>query len=515
MAVSKGSTNQAWSKFGHYLSLCLIFLGVVVRSIQYLSNRSFWGDEVNLALNIIERSYEELFQVLDNNQAAPLGFLWWSKLNTQIWGNSEYVLRLLPFIASIVSLGLFYRLVRQYCSGLAAPIAIALFVGGRHTLYFATELKPYSSDVAIALILFWLLVKASPQILPTKQIISYSCIGSLAIWLSYPSIFILAGIEGCSLLFVNRKNFFEIISNRLVIYVCWIISFGLFYWLAIVNTLSNEDLNSSWSSRYPDSWVDITWLFDALGRFFYHPMGFRGITDGIGIFAFIVGCIVYYRRDRTIFLYLVAPFIATIIAAYLHKYPFRDRLILFLAPFGIMIVAEGIAFMLSKLSYHYRGNFFQLPGLLSLLGIVCLWALVFPPLGRVARLTINPETKHEVKPVLEYVARNSQPEDRIYVYAEANQAVIYYAALNDYTDLDYTYGTTSFSAKGKKLSDKLDELAQDLQPLQGHQVWFILRADSAAEMEFLEYLDRVGTRKDYFRQPGASAYLYDLPNWKQ
>ncbi len=154
-AVSnKSNLKRAnWLKFFNYLSLCFISLGVLVRIVQYLSNRSLWGDEINLALNIIERSYGELSQVLDNNQAAPLGFLWLEKLATQIWGNSEYALRLLPFIASIVSLGVFYRLVRQYSSTIAAPIAIALFACGRYTLYFATELKPYSSDVAIALIL--------------------------------------------------------------------------------------------------------------------------------------------------------------------------------------------------------------------------------------------------------------------------------------------------------------------------------------------------------------------------
>jgi hypothetical protein len=331
------------------LALCGVLLGVLVRTVQYLSNRSLWGDEVNLALNIIDRSYGELSQVLDNNQAAPLGFLWVEKLATQIWGNSEYALRLFPFLSSIVSLGVFYLLVR-YSSALAAPIAIALFAGGRYTLYFATELKPYSSDVAIALSLFWLLVKTQHKILQTREIIAFACLGSLAIWFSYPAIFVLAGLSGWNLVTASKKSLVKIIINRLGIYFTWLASFGSFYFLTIANTLSNEDLSSSWESRYPDSWSDILWVFDALGRFFYHPMGFLGFTDGIGIFAFIVGCVVCYRRNRNIFLALVSPLVATIIAAYLHKYPFRDRLVLFLAPLAMIIVAEGIAFMLTKLN---------------------------------------------------------------------------------------------------------------------------------------------------------------------
>ncbi|MGB5633861.1 MAG: hypothetical protein WBM44_26145 [Waterburya sp.] len=95
---------------------------------------------------------------------------------------------------------------------------------------------------------------------------------------------------------------------------------------------------------------------------------------------------------------------------------------------------------------------------------------------------------------------------------EGNRAFVYYLKLKGYANLDYTYGTTNFSSKGKKLPDKQRELAADLQPLRGHRVWFILRADPPEELEILQYLDQAGQRKDYFPQTGASAYLYDLSN---
>lgn len=491
----------------NYLSLFLVGWGILVRLIQYLHNRSLWGDEVNLALNIIDRSYVELAQVLDNNQAAPLGFLWLEKLITQMVGNSEYALRLLPFTASLVSLGVFYRLVRRYSSTIAIPIAIVLFIGGRHTLYFATELKPYSSDVAIALILWWLGVTARHKILNIKEVFSFACLGSLAIWLSYPAILVLGSLAGWNLLTAPRKLRFKILVNRSGIYLSWLISFALFYYSTIAQTLTNEDLSSSWQSRYPDSFGDLLWLFDALGRFFYHPMGFSGITDGIGIFAFIVGCVVWYRRDRSIFLALISPFVATIIAAYLHQYPFRDRLVLFLAPLGIAIVAEGVAWMLTG---SKRGNK-TYNWLRGILGIICLYALTFPAIYRAGNFTVHPEQKHEVRPVLEYVVEQMRSPDEIYVYTEANAAFIYYAKLNGYANLDATHGTVSFAAKGK-LAEKQQQLAEELQPLEGDRVWFVLRADPIVEREILQYLDRLGQQQDSFHQTGASAYLYNLNN---
>ncbi len=58
------------------ISVGFVIFGVVVRLVQYLNNRSIWFDEANLALNIVNRSYFQLLSPLDNNQAAPPGFLW-------------------------------------------------------------------------------------------------------------------------------------------------------------------------------------------------------------------------------------------------------------------------------------------------------------------------------------------------------------------------------------------------------------------------------------------------------
>ena len=496
-----------WSKYCDYLTWCLVFLGILVRLVQYLSNRSLWGDEVNLALNIIDRSYLELTQTLDYNQAAPLGFLWLEKLATQVFGNSEYALRLLPFVASIVSLGVFYCLTRLYSSPGGGVIAIALFVGGRYLLYFATELKPYSSDVAIALILFWLLSRVHHQMLKVKEIIGLAILGSLAIWFSYPSVFMLAGLEAWNLLTASSKRWYKIIVNRIGIYITWIVSFGLFYFVTIADTLTNEDLSSSWSARYPDSFGDILWLFDALGRFFYHPMGFAGIADGIGIFAFIVGCVAWYRRDHRIFLALIAPFIMTLFAAYLRQYPFRDRLVLFLAPLGILIVAEGIALLLTQLGKINLANRYRC-WLFGLLGIVCLYALTVPTISRASNLIIHPEVKHEVRPVVEYVAAKYQPGDKIYVYAGAVQAFAYYVDLKDYSNLNYANGSANFSQKGS-IEETRSQFATEIEPL-SDRVWFVFRAEADEELAAREYLDTVGQQLDSFQQPGASAYLYRL-----
>ena len=531
-SINLTSLNQAkLLKFLRYLSLFLVISGIAIRLIQYFNNRSLWFDEVNLALNIVNRSYGELTQTLDHNQAAPLGFLWVEKLATQIFGNNEYALRLFPLVSNLVAFGVFYRLVYRYTSPLAAPIAIALFAFGRHTLYFATELKQYSSDIAIALILFWFLTKIGHKILNSREILGYALLGSLVIWFSHPSIFMLAGIEGYYLLTAASKDRFKILFNRLLVYFAWLTSFGLFYFLTIAKTMNNEDLASSWSSRYPATFWDIEWLLDALGRFFYNPMGFTGITDGIGIFAFIFGCVAWYSKNKTFLGALIAPFVATLIAAYLHQYPFRERLVVFLVPLGIIIIAEGIAWLLSKfktgdksLGVEYaackaafpptkiiKNNRFKTSLLAGLLGVFCLVALTIPPITRASSFIIHPELKHEIRPVAEYVLSHKQPGDTIYVYSLGAQAFTYYAARLGYSEQDYILGLGNLSYKDKEAAQNWQELKADIEPLRGKsRVWFVLRAEESEEAAILEYLNQIGQEIDVFKQPGASAHLHDL-----
>lgn len=74
----------------HVFSYFILTLGAINRIIQYEFNRSLWADEAVLALNIVHRSYLELFQPLDYDQAAPPGFLMIEKLTIELFGNQEY-----------------------------------------------------------------------------------------------------------------------------------------------------------------------------------------------------------------------------------------------------------------------------------------------------------------------------------------------------------------------------------------------------------------------------------------
>lgn len=481
--------------------------GFAVRFVQYLSNRSLGGDEASISLNIVTRTYRELLEPLSYNQAAPPGFLTVEKLAVQWFGNSEYSLRLFPLLASAIALLAFYRLATRYTSQITALIAIAFFACLPYLVYYATEVKQYSSDVAIALLLFLLLVSFRATLIDCTQIILLALTGSVAIWFSHPSIFILSGVELSSFIIVPASRRWQWLIRRLPVYLSWVTSFILLYWLTIRPTLENEVLTSSFADRYPESWFDLLWLLDALGRFFYRPLGFLGIIDGIAILAFMIGCIVLYRQNKTYLLTLISPFFTTLVATYLHKYPFRERLILFLAPFAILMIAEGM-------SWTIKSGFIRIRRF-SLLGVFLLAILLIPPAITASEVFIQPNHVAEIRPILQYIQTHKQPRDILYIYPSGANPFRYYADQSNLSPQDYILGQFDIKKAGREKLEQnnLRGLKSEINQLQSKRIWFVLSDVSELEEETIfSYLDQVSQRIDCYRQPGAVTCLYQRSN---
>ena len=503
----KEASTKKLNAFYPIIAVMITALGFAVRLVQYLSNRSLWGDEASISLNIINRSYQELLTPLSHNQAAPPGFLSVEKLAVQVFSNHEYALRLFPFLCGTIALVTFSYLATHYTSKIAALIAIAFFACLPYLVYYATEVKQYSSDVAIALLLFLLLVSCRAQRLNRRQILLLAFSGSVAIWFSHPSIFVLSGVELSSFLILSAPRRWQWLVNRLPVYLSWLTSFLLLYWLTIRPTLNNETLTSSFEGRYPQSWLDLIWLFDALGRFFYRPLGFFSLTDGIAIFAFILGCIALYRQDKIYLLTLVSPFATTLLAAYLHQYPFRERLILFLVPFAILIFAEGIAW---AIQWNFM-SFYRL----SLVGIFLLAILLIPPAIAAGKIFIKPNYVAEIRPVIQYIQTQKQPEDIIYVYPTGANPFRYYATKYNLSSPNYLFGQWDIKKTGREKLDTedLEDLKKEIRQLQGKRVWFLLSDVSELEKETIfSYVSHLSKPINCHQKPGAFTCLYQLPN---
>ncbi|MBC6478018.1 MAG: glycosyltransferase family 39 protein [Hormoscilla sp. GM7CHS1pb] len=425
------------------------------------------------------------------------------KFAVQILGNNEYALRLFPLICGVASLFLFYELGKKLLLKSGVTISLLLFACLKYLVYYSAEVKQYSSDVTIALLLYLLLLPLAKQKLNRGQMIKYCLVGAIAIWFSHPSIFILASIGSIALL--RRQKDQNQTKKLLGIYSAWIFSFVIFYFVSLSNLTGNETLMISWGNAFPDTTFDIIWMLDAFGKFFYKPLGFGKWIDGLAIVAFLVGCVSYWLRRKEILLLLLSPLLATFSASFLHQYPFRSRLVLFLTPFVIFLIAEGVHYMLSK-PQDRRIKFISI-----FFAILLLWQ----PLAKGIHLMKNPRTYSEIKPVLNYIKAHQQPGDILYIYQRGIYQFEYYAEKYGYQEGDYIIGVDDLDEyDGKKLSiAEIARYKKDLDRLRGNKrVWLLFSHNHIpAERRFFKaYLKEIGLRIDRFVEKGSYVVLYDL-----
>ena len=73
---------------------------------------------------------------------------------------------------------------------------------------------------------------------------------------------------------------------------------------------------------------------------FETPLGARlSALPAIGLF--IAGCLASWRREKALFGMLALPILFVLVASCLRLYPFHGRLVLFLVPSLLLLIAEG------------------------------------------------------------------------------------------------------------------------------------------------------------------------------
>ena len=138
-------------------ALAVFAVAAVLRAWGYAQAHSLWIDEAMLALNLVELDPAALAGPLPYfEQAAPLGFLWASKLLGSLFGYTEWSLRLLPFVAGTASVGLTYLVLRPELGRAAALVACALVACAPMPVRYSMEFKQYGLELSAAIVVVWL-----------------------------------------------------------------------------------------------------------------------------------------------------------------------------------------------------------------------------------------------------------------------------------------------------------------------------------------------------------------------
>ena len=89
-------------------------LGIFLRLENYVT-LNFWNDTLALTDALMRTPFHSLLAApLPNMQAGPSGFLLLTKISGEIWGYRELALGFPSLAAGMISLYLFYRLIKSH-----------------------------------------------------------------------------------------------------------------------------------------------------------------------------------------------------------------------------------------------------------------------------------------------------------------------------------------------------------------------------------------------------------------
>ena len=357
-------------------------IGVGLRVRALFANRSLWLDEAMLALNICGRTFGGLLAPLDYDQGAPIGFLMLERLAVVVMGPTELALRLVPFIASIAALALVYRFCRANFGIAAAAIGLALVALSPALISYSGEAKQYGVDVSVGLLLLTLAADALRIGLSGRRALILGAVGALAVWISHPAVFVLAG-SGMTLMLdgvLKRRRAPVFVAAAISAF--WLASFAATYLLSLKHLNANPTLNAMWETGFlsfpPKSLTDLRQYVVVVLGVFEAPYqntqleeSLAGRMGLIAVTAFFAGILVLLRRDdRGLAALLVGPLAFAVLAAILHKYPLRYRLALFTTGPILLASATGLALLIRSEDRSARAV-----GRLLLVGLVLLPAM--------------------------------------------------------------------------------------------------------------------------------------------
>jgi hypothetical protein len=485
-----------------WLAWSIILLGAVLRLRGYLANRSLWFDEASLSLNILNRGFGRMFQPLDANQAAPPGFLVLEKISTLFFGRSEYALRLIPLISALLALVIFYQVIRLCLIPEIVPLALTIFAVSGALIYYTAEVKQYSSDVLVGLLLIWMALEFDRRDQTWLNIGLIALAGAASVWFSHPAVFGLAGI-GCILIGEKAlRRDWKNVRMLLLAGAVWAASFVGLYLLVLQKTDQNSALQAYWGSAFPifppRSLADLQLDGRLLLATFTDPGGFS--ESFLAPLLWCAGWVGMVWRKKKNQLLLTAPLLFALAASWLHLYPYSGRLLLFLVPSLVIFISEGIF----QLRIPDRGG-------TALIRILLVALLIYQPVKSTAKTFINPSQREEIKPVLAFVQSHWQAGDSLYVYNSAQPAFSYYGP---------QYGFSMDSARlGMGTRGDLESYRIDLAQLRGKKRVWVLFAHVFEYAGMNEQDDIRGVLKTWGKeesgtsQTGAAAYLYNLsPN---
>jgi Dolichyl-phosphate-mannose-protein mannosyltransferase len=342
------------------LSLGLLGFGIALRLLVFGLNFPIWRDEACLSFNFVERDYRGLLRELNNLQIAPLLFLWIEKTVYILAGPSAWWLRLIPLLAGVGGLVLFWQLARTGLPPMAGLLAMGILAVSWWPIELASSIKPYSIDLFVSVLLLNLAVKYLRHPQGRTFLVLLALVAPLAVGLSYPAVFVAGAVSLVLAPVVRLKSW----GDR-----GWFLAFnGLLVtaFLAHLSLVGREKdpanppgldvyMKAFWDYGFPHGGLlaSLWWALRVhVGKIFSFPVEFNG-GGLLGLVLLVLGVRSLLRLgQRPLVLLCLLPFVLHLLAAFLKRYPYgmHPRIEQHLAPCFCLLAGAGLAALIHRVA---------------------------------------------------------------------------------------------------------------------------------------------------------------------
>ena len=379
----------------------VVAIGVGLRLLHYLRNPDVWHDEAALLVNVIERDYASLLGPLTYHEAAPPLFLWLERWVAITIGDSPWMMRLAPLVASCLALVVFVPVARTLRS-VATPVALILMACSTQLIAHSVEAKPYAIDVLIATAAaaFFVTTRAWPM---AQRVAICIAASPLIVFASYPGVFVIAGLIA-ALAMANRRE-----QSRAAWVLCGVLAAVsavsvLLLVIGPVRAQRSPTILADWRWAFPPGLDPLSlavWLgrsLVGLADYCFRPFGgMLLIPIGVGLAA------LWQRRERDLVVLLVLPIVLAMAAGLAGQYPFSgSRVMIYALPALALLCAEGLA----RIADQVRDRS-------PLLHATVAALIVLPPAVLSARDMIGPDRRPQTAAAAALVLAARGPADLV------------------------------------------------------------------------------------------------------
>jgi hypothetical protein len=397
--------------------------------------------------------------------------------------------------------------------GPAVLIAVGLFSVSPPLAYYASEVKPYSSDVLVCVTLLVLADRVGGGITKATRLLALAVTGGVAVWVSHPAVFVCAGIGLTLVAAACRAGRRREVLLLLAVCSSWLISFVADYVLILRHADATGYLARFWARGFmplpPHNAAELLWLPRSVMGVLADPAGLP--YTGIAATAFVAGCVHLARLSPRRLALLVAPILWVLLASALRLHPFpssgdpatqplQGRVILFIVPSILILVAAGIGTLAASDRHTSRTA-----------GRTMALLLLAPQVWDIPERLSHPIKVNEVRPLVEKLSRRLDPGDVVVVNTKGRPILRYYIDLlgEQWPELK-TLQIVELMGKGDRAH--IQRVILSLKPgrvfllYAHHPSWRSLPDESFA----LERLNERGTEVFATQEAGASLYLYQV-----